>query len=260
MINNVSSSAETALLRRRDERRAQKSAVHCYLDGVRFDSRTSDISAGGAFVLTDKEIELGTLIAVAFRHQPETEGVPVFLLGQVARQQSEPRGVGVRWVKACTRAPRLGLARFLAIRLQVAPLGLKLAPPGPDDVSESEYDFQVAPSPTLAGCAEQIAKVRAAQEEFAAPSARPAPKQPAAEESAQPGHRKEPGPMTRTMAKVGTMARARLKATVEFQGGEHKAVVVGLGMSRISVACRTLPPPPEAASWWFASNSRGSKG
>ena len=48
--------------------------------------------------------------------------------------------------------------------------------------------------------------------------------------------------MTDTLSQTDTMARARIRATVEFSGGEHKAIVVGLGQKRISVACRAMPP------------------
>ncbi len=94
----------------------------CYLDGCRFDTETTDLSASGAFLATEDDISLGSIIVVLFNDVAHEE-LPVHLVGRVARHQQEPiRGIGVSWVRAVTLGDTGQLVSFLYDVLQVPSL------------------------------------------------------------------------------------------------------------------------------------------
>ncbi len=89
--------------------------VHCYIDGVRFDARTLDISAGGSFVRTtrSRSVTPGALVGLVFPSHPLVLQT-TFLFGRVTRIQAQPvEGLALCWEKAVTVAPPEDLAKFL---------------------------------------------------------------------------------------------------------------------------------------------------
>jgi len=89
--------------------------VHCYIDGVRFDARTLDISAGGSFVRTSRSrsVTPGALVGLVFPSHPLVLQT-TFLFGRVTRIQAQPmEGLALCWEKAVTVAPPKDLAKFL---------------------------------------------------------------------------------------------------------------------------------------------------
>lgn len=127
--------------RRRHTRFEVDKGTYCYLDGCRVDARTSDLSAGGAFLRSDDELPMGALIVILFEDAAFADH-PVHLVGRVVRQQGWPvAGIGVEWIHAISGASEAGLAAFLrrALRLE--------APPGSivEEGGEFQYDFHSAP-------------------------------------------------------------------------------------------------------------------
>jgi hypothetical protein len=101
--------------RRAFPRRPLAEDVQCYIDGVRFDARTLDLSAGGAFIRTNRwrSVSTGALVGLVFprnRLSPQT----IFLFGRVVRVQDRGvEGLALAWEKGVTVAPAAELARFL---------------------------------------------------------------------------------------------------------------------------------------------------
>jgi hypothetical protein len=100
-------------------RRPLDEKIHTYIQGVRVDASTQDLSAGGMFFRTDKEVPIGGLIALAFRRQAQL-GKPIFLVGRVMRRQTAPvAGLGLEWVRAVTQAPPAELEWFVSSLLGI---------------------------------------------------------------------------------------------------------------------------------------------
>lgn len=100
-------------------RRPLDEKIHTYIQGVRVDASTQDLSAGGMFFRTDAEVPTGGLIALAFRRQAQL-GKPIFLVGRVMRRQVDPPcGLGLKWVRAVTQAPPAELEWFLTSLLGI---------------------------------------------------------------------------------------------------------------------------------------------
>ncbi len=107
--------------KRRTPRFKLEKDVYCYIEGVRLDVRSDDISAGGMFLRTDKDRPpLGAQIGLVFREQSDAAN-PTFLFGRVVREQDEPiRGVGLCWEKAVTVGPQAELVKFLTTTLGIS--------------------------------------------------------------------------------------------------------------------------------------------
>lgn len=101
--------------RREFPRQTLTQDVHCYIDGVRFDARTMDVSAGGAYVRTPRagSVSPGALVGMVFLRHPVMLHT-TFLFGRVVRVRIEaPAGLALAWEKAVTVAPAEDLAKFL---------------------------------------------------------------------------------------------------------------------------------------------------
>ncbi len=145
--------AERRLFPRRDFR----VGVYAYVDGRRYDGRSTNISAGGMFLATDEEIPLGHTIALVFKSKSGKKsadekgvkygagikGEPVFMVGRVMRKQAIPeRGVGLRWVRAMTDADPQDLEYFLSRMLRIDARGAERKRVGANKAMRSVFEFE----------------------------------------------------------------------------------------------------------------------
>lgn len=130
--------------RRRRVRFQVDKQTYCYLDGCRFDTQTTDMSASGAFLSTTDEVSLGALIIVLFE-EDSTHELAVHLVGRVVRRQREPiPGIGVAWVRAVTGGDVGQLTNFLYDALSLS--SLDTVPHIKDDAGRTWYEFNPPPS------------------------------------------------------------------------------------------------------------------
>ena len=93
---------------------------YCYLDGERFDARSLNLSASGAFLETDQDIPIGARLLVVFEQDGSD---PIQLVGRVVRYQEEPAiGLGIQWVRVVLAGPVSQARQFLLDVLEL-PLG-----------------------------------------------------------------------------------------------------------------------------------------
>lgn len=143
--------------RRLFPRREFRAGVYAYVDGRRYDARSTNISAGGMFLATSEEIPLGHTIALVFKSKsgkksPDDKGTkygagvkgePVFLVGRVMRKQASPeRGVGLRWVRAMTDATPEDLNYFLSKLLKIDAQGSSRKRIGANKAPKSVFEFE----------------------------------------------------------------------------------------------------------------------
>lgn len=215
--------------RRRHERAPLDEGVYCYIDGSRFDTRSNDVSEGGLFLRTDAQIPVGGLIALVFRPEFNPDSPPIFLVGQVVRQQQTPvAGVGLQWVRAVTESPRLELAHFLVRKLGVKEPSVGLQEHGPNREMRSVFEFPLAPVPP-----EPIDKT-SDQPDLAGASS--LPEAPSAE---QPGE--APGPMTATVTSTATPVAANLEALTVLDGKRQRCRIAGLNLERLLLHVQDKP-------------------
>lgn len=135
--------------RRLAERWQHVSEIFCYINGLRFDARSADVSSTGMFLETEVEVPAGSRLAIVFKEKDDESLPPVFLVGQVVRTQAAPKvGLGLRWEKAVTEGPALSLTFFLSRVLKVAGEVKIHQPAGPKDKLRAIHFF---PAPRPAG-------------------------------------------------------------------------------------------------------------
>ena len=79
--------------------------------GGSVDELVSNVSAGGVFIESDSILELGAVVMLDVRVEPET---PIRLKAEVVRVEESPRGMGLRFVDSDPRA----LVRLLSLVLE----------------------------------------------------------------------------------------------------------------------------------------------
>jgi len=135
--------AEQGTEKRQHPRTIIEEEIFCYLDGMRFDAGSKDISAGGLFLKTNREVPLGSVTALVFKGG-EIGPAPIFLLGMVMRQQTEPfSGIGLQWVRAVTTGPSESLKAFLLNRMGLGVTEIAQEFFGPRRQSRHVYRFPV---------------------------------------------------------------------------------------------------------------------
>jgi hypothetical protein len=138
--------------RREHPRQPLSQEVHCYIDGVRVDSRTLDISASGAFVRMSRSraVSPGALVGLVFLRHPQVLQT-TFLFGRVVRIQPEPiEGIALAWEKAVTVAPPEDLARFLETVFDIQSPTIRQEPSGPRGTARSVFSFGTISTRVLA--------------------------------------------------------------------------------------------------------------
>jgi len=220
--------------------------VYCYVDGMRFDGASIDMSAGGMFLKTDKKVPLGATIATVFKLETEAP-VPVFLLGRVVRWQQIPcPGVGVQWVRAVSNATRLELARFLRTRLRLDETpDVEIEWGGESRDMRSSYDFRAAPleidRPEPAEDTEpSVLDDYLAEEGSELPPPIP-PESPAEEAESLLREETDPGPITQRVTHRQLRAPSRLNATVILDGHNHPSRVTELGLTSLLAHVMNVP-------------------
>jgi len=129
--------------RREFPRQPLSQEVHCYIDGVRVDARTLDISASGSFVRMTRAraVSPGALVGVVFLRHPQVLQT-TFLFGRVVRIQPEPvEGIALAWEKAVTIAPPEDLARFLDSVFGIQSPTIRREASGPRGTERSVFSF-----------------------------------------------------------------------------------------------------------------------
>ncbi|MBM4372450.1 MAG: PilZ domain-containing protein [Deltaproteobacteria bacterium] len=137
--------------RRAHPRERRPVEFRCYIEGHRFDASCFDISAGGAFLRTERDLAPGVVAVVGPRGEPPrppsggTGPVPdvaAVLVGRVVRRQEQPvRGVAIQWMRCVSRRGIQPIFDLLAFGLGLFPSALPLPMPS---VARSEavgYDF-----------------------------------------------------------------------------------------------------------------------
>lgn len=131
--------------KRQHERRPDVQGTFCYVDGVRFDARTLDVSAGGAFIATTDDIPVGMTIVLVFEREARA-GRPTHLVGRVVRAQAVPvAGIGIEWLRAVSTHSEAELMQFptgtLGLRLDSRRAPLRRVG------TSLHYDFKFGPAP-----------------------------------------------------------------------------------------------------------------
>jgi hypothetical protein len=229
---------------RREHLRKQRTLdFHCYIDGVRFDSPSLDISDGGAFLATADPIPMAATVVLVPRASREAlpPGAPgrggpprSLLVGRVVRRQGVPRvGVGIRWVKCVSTAGLDALFSFLETVLEIHPSSLPLPEPKTAAETTIAWDF-------IHRRFETKAKV-GGRRGGAAPSAA-IPEAPAIPPVAMTRSREE-GAIT--MIVHAHDARVPVDVPVEYITGEtiHHGTVIALAATVLTLRLPGDPPP-----------------
>ncbi len=256
--------------RRQHTRKQRTLDFYCYIDGVRFDSPSLDISEGGAFLATRDPIPIGaTVVVVPKALQEQRRAAPsstsgahrVLLVGRVVRRQGAPRvGVGIGWAKCVSRAGLDALFTFLSTVLEIFPSALPLPEPDMATASTIAWDFErrrfqvmeIAAREQKPPSRRTLPKTRAEE----APSARPAaPAAPAAQAAPTPipeAPAIPPVAMTKS-SEAGALttiirsqdARVPVNVTVEYFMGDtiYHGTVIAIAASVLTLRLPKDPPP-----------------
>jgi Tfp pilus assembly protein PilZ len=150
---------------RQFQRYALAEKMYCYIDGARFDARSQDISAGGLFIRTPRQVPMGAHIALVFKDSNDPDGAPVFLVGKVMRRQSEPTpGIGLRWERATTEGSAARLELFLTLRMGILPTNIQRETYGPRREVRNAFYFSGEESATPAPKGRRLGDPRPLQE------------------------------------------------------------------------------------------------
>ena len=145
--------------RREFPRQARSQEVHCYIDGVRVDARTMDMSASGAFVRMSQSraVSMGSLVGLVFLRHPRMLQT-TFMFGRVVRTQAAPvEGIALAWEKAVTVAPAEDLARFLETVFGIMSPEIRRETAGPRGTPRNVFAFgsiSVRPDSMIQGVAD----------------------------------------------------------------------------------------------------------
>lgn len=258
----------TADNRRTQPRWAILEEVYCYLDGNKFEASSRDISGGGLFLKTRKEVPLDAKVVLYFRTGTQEEAPPVFLVGVVVRRQTSPVfGIGLQWLKALTPGPPAMLRSFLETKMKMpaSAVGVEGMPEGSG--ARSVYLF---PLGVVRSMATEEEPAQAPTEEIEAPSPPPRPAIPAfrraspdlqvlrsdgspMETAPQPleehvGKMHGPGPsgpLSRIVQKSEFLMATDLPGKAQYDGAIHKVRILGLGLKGMYI---TTPEPPTSLS------------
>ena len=237
--------------RRQTPRRSLDEKIHTYIQGVRVDASTLDLSAGGVFFRTEKDVPMGALIALAFRRQAQL-GKPIFLVGRVARRQAEPiAGLGLQWVRAVSQAPPAELEWFLTSLLGITGVeATQEMVPGKWDM-KSVYHFPEATEAAHTSAVFQSSEEAKAESDKPDFTEKPAVTAHAADENQ--------GALTTRIGRQSSRAPASLECAIAVAGGKEMARITQLGQNSLFVAT-TLPRPKPATPIAVRFNIRsGSK-
>lgn len=224
--------------RRQHDRKQRTLDFYCYIDGVRFDSPSLDISEGGAFLATADPVPMDAtvvLVPKAIKENRRSGAAAkagphrVLLVGRVVRRQAAPRvGVGIQWVKGVSRGGLDALFTFLGMVLEIFPSALPLPSP------------EVAAAPTVAWdfVRRRFEVMRIAARGEATPRA---PEAPAIPPVAMTRSR-EDGALT-TIIRAQD-ARVPVDVPVEYCMGEtiHRGAVIALAATVLTLRVPEAPP------------------
>jgi len=219
--------------KRRSPRTDRQVEFFCYLDGVRFDSKSLNISASGAFLRTDDPIREGARVVMSPKGA-DLQRLPALLIGTVVRIQTAPeKGVGIQWTRCLSRGGVDGIRCLAEYFPEI--FGKPLQEP-PDEVAAAPVvgyilaagSYYVPDSTGFGGAGTQ------APRQGPIPSARPAPASPAL----RPGSGQAPGSAA---GQTGAEA-ARTARTLETNGAEDGGVG-RRGGEPGGPACSAATPP-----------------
>jgi len=131
--------------RRRERRQHQRIRAeidfYCYIDGLRFDSASIDVSSGGALLQTADAIRKNAMVMII----PKDDALkkfPVMLVGTVIRHHEDPhQGLGIQWLRCITREGIASIFGFMSVFPEFSQLTL---PPPTKEIALSQvvgYDF-----------------------------------------------------------------------------------------------------------------------
>jgi PilZ domain len=196
--------------------------VFCYINGVRFDAKSEDVSAGGMFLATPINVPKGTKVAMVFRDQGDLDLPPVFLIGIVMRiQTGEHLGLGLAWETAITEGPDLSLRYFLNRVLKLdGEINRRLTPKG---VSKAVFSFLPPGKPSPIENLEQESG------------------EPAAEELIKERSIKGDGPLTKIVQKAQDWVHCGLAVKLDSSHGELSGKIEMMGRKRMYVHLKSVP-------------------
>lgn len=127
---------------RKHPRKPKVVDFYCYVEGVRFDSATLNMSEGGAFLATGDKVEVGRNVMVVPKSEQSGE-LPVVLAGEVMRRQRFPQpGLGIAWRRCVSKSGLHHILSFLREYLGIVPSQLPAPPKSVLEAKVAAYDFR----------------------------------------------------------------------------------------------------------------------
>lgn len=227
--------------KRRTRRWSMDQKVNCYLDGVRLDANSLDLSSAGMFLRTEREFPPGDRLAVVFQ-APDMP--PVYFMGKVVRIQISPvQGLGVEFERAVSTAGPLELAAFLKDLLHIRPKTISRRPLGDRKESHCIYYFPQLPPEDPEGDGDEVDDEATILEgglaglDLSDSDVQAMPER--AERRFQDDL--EPGPLTKTVEDAKAMAPASIPANMEVGDQSVVVLVDSLGLVTAKVKSYLVP-------------------
>lgn len=195
------------------------------------DAEIANVSPAGVFVATahGTEVEDDSMVSLSFRSR-DAKVQDVFLFGRVRRAESEPlQGVALRWDRAVTTGPRVGLVTVLRDILGISPETIQAQRLGKDGKPCKTFVFEALEGESSAN-AEQHNRSRAELIHSRIPTS-------------EHDWKRYPsrGPITRSLQAVDAREAVTLKAVLVAGGGRRTVRITSLGSMSISADMKGDP-------------------
>lgn len=242
---------------RKFPRRPVTENIYSYVDGVRLDASSANVSVGGMFLRTRsyQKVPIGSLISVVFQSAMAAR-YKIYLVARVVRTQEEPiAGLGLKWERAYTKDAAKPLAHFLqrllGIRSTVIEEQIRLdaavsrfvyvfgAQPGGQDRATEDAAEGRSPGDSTDVGASEVDEVRVVQ--VAAAETPPVGTLCAPIIVPDIEADRGPGAMTQELSLHSLRAPTNLPARATFGDGQAKAVTINaLGVTSLTL-CADAP-------------------
>ncbi len=217
--------------RRRFAREQTRKEVYCYVEGQRLDAETANVSPAGVFVVTPHgpEVEDDSMVSLSFRSR-DAKVQEVFLFGRVQRVEAEPlQGLALRWERAVTTGPRVGMVTVLRDILGISPETIQGQRVGNDGKPSKTFVFEALDGENP-GYSEQRSRARAELIHSRIPTS-------------EHDWKRYPsrGPITRSLQAVDAREAVTLKAVLVTSGARKTVRITSLGSMSVTADMKGDP-------------------